>query len=189
MKRLGLLLVFVVSTIGSSSGCSWIFVTPLPDKHVPGDYANCTTNAAFPVIDTAFAVSNIGFAIYEAGQNNVPNKGAVVTSNALSATLWISSALYGYMKTSDCRDAEDAYYDRPRRLLRPSAPPARYYHQPPAPAAVPSVTAPSSAPASPTQQEDDDEPGERRPPPEPANSPRGPSKGQPVNPNFSSSGA
>jgi hypothetical protein len=190
VKRLGLFLALVLPTTASWSGCSWVFVEPLPDRHVSGDFADCTTSPAAPVIDTLFALTNLGSAIYVGGQDS-PNKGAAMTAGALFGALWLSSAVYGYFKTSDCRDAQADYEDRPRAHPLPRARPVGY---PPGPTGGGrSAPVPPSAPATPGQQEDDDEPERRRAPQQPAGTPNLPSKGHSApparNPNVPSSGA
>jgi hypothetical protein len=123
MKRLGLLLALILPGAGSSSGCSWLFVQPLPDRYERGDFSNCTTSVAAPVIDTLFTLTNVGSSIYVAGQDNVTNKGAAVTAGLLVGALWLSSAIYGYSHTSDCRAAKEEADDRPSPHARPRAPP------------------------------------------------------------------
>lgn len=166
MKRLGLLLAFILPTTGSLSGCSWLFVKPLPDRYERGDFADCTTNVAAPVIDTLFTATNVASAVYVAGQDNVTNKGTAVTAGLLVGALWLSSAIYGYSHTSECRDAkEEGDYRPARHHVQPWAPAVR--KQQPAPAGEPSVTVPPSGPTAPGQQEDDDDPTARRNPIEP----------------------
>ncbi|HEY4393945.1 MAG TPA: hypothetical protein VGP64_07785 [Polyangia bacterium] len=160
MKWPRLLLALLFTSTGWSSACSWIFVKPLPDRYERGDFADCTTNAAAPVIDTLFTLTNVGSSIYVAGEDNVTNKGPAVTAGLLVGALWLSSAIYGYSHTSECRDAKEDADDRPsRRYVRPRAPAVRY--QQPTPAAEPSVTVPPPAPTSPGQQEDEAAPTER----------------------------
>jgi hypothetical protein len=151
------------------TGCSFIFVQPPHDQDGYRGIADCTTVPVAPVIDTIFALANIGAAGYVASEDNVANKGQVVGSGIAVATLWLSSAIYGYYYTSRCselqREAEDGPYRGPLWSAphgwrapvapRPAPPPAQY--------AVPPAQA---APTSPTpvlpQQPDDDDPGTRR---------------------------
>jgi hypothetical protein len=126
MKRLAFCLAILLPLSSSLSGCSWIFVQPLPPRYERGDRTDCTTNRAAPVIDTILTLTNVGSAVYEAGQDNVANKGAAVTAGLLVGALWFSSAIYGYSKTSECEDAmaddEPRGYSRPRTHLRPVPP-------------------------------------------------------------------
>jgi hypothetical protein len=158
---------------GSSSGCSWIFVQPLPAHYERSDSVNCTTNRAAPILDTIFTLTNVVSAVYVAGQDNVTNKGTAVGLGLAVAGLWLSSAIYGYSKTSECEaamedDAPAPRYRRPvvqRPIVPPAAPPENW---------APSVTvspdaAPPLAPAPPTspgpaQQYDQDDLGAPPPP-------------------------
>jgi hypothetical protein len=165
MKRPALLLAFILLATGLVSGCSWIFVQPLPARYERGDSTDCTSNVAAPVIDTLFTLTNVGSSIYVAGQDNVTNQGAAVTAGLVVGVVWLSSAIYGYGHTSECRDAkEEADYRPAHHYVRPRPPAVQ--HQQPAPAAEPSVTVPPSGSPSPGQQEDDDDPTERRGPPD-----------------------
>ena len=178
--------VFLLVAVSSTTGCSWLFVQPLR----PGGPPNCTTNRAAPVIDTIFTLTNVGSAIYVAGQDNVTNKGTAVSVGLTVAALWFSSAIYGYSKTSECEEALEeprgGHYAPPRPLPprrvapRPPPPPAA----PPPPSAAPPATdevdpsvapAPAPVPVAP-QQDDSDEPGRTRPrgppPPVPKGYPR-----------------
>jgi hypothetical protein len=153
MKRLALLLGLPLLTTGSFGGCSWIFVQPRPDRYEPGDVVDCTTNAVAPVIDTLLTLTNVGAAIYVAGEDNVTNKGTAVTAGLLVGALWFSSAVYGYSKTSDCRDAKDEAADRPtRRLFQPRVP-AVGYPEPSSPKPSP-ATPPPASPAIPDHKID-----------------------------------
>jgi hypothetical protein len=135
MRRLALCVTFLIPM-----SCSWLFVQPLPDRYERGDVASCTSNAAAPVIDTLFTLTNVGSAVYVAGQDNVANKGAAVTAGLLVGTLWLSSAIYGYSHTAECRDAMEEADDRPtHHLARPRA-------APPPPAAGYPGSAPSGNP-------------------------------------------
>lgn len=180
MKTSRLLALVVSLLCWSSSGCSWLFVQPLPANYERGDDVNCTTNRAAPVIDTLLTLSNVGSAVYVAGQDNVTNKGTAVTAGLLVGALWFSSAIYGYSKTADCAAAmeDDAPPPRYRRPMtrRPVAPP-NYAppSSPPPDGWSPSVTVqpPAAPPApaqtgsgSPVQQQDGDDP-EAAPPPAP----------------------
>jgi len=148
--KAGIALGLVVTL--STSGCSWIFVEPLRPNDSRGPYVTCTTNRAAPVIDTIFTLTNVGSAIYVAGQDNVANKGTAVTLGLSVATLWLLSAVYGYTKTSECEEAIGG--DRPPSRYPPPAPIRRpATAQPPPQPLPPPTVAPAPAPA-PTQQPD-----------------------------------
>jgi hypothetical protein len=113
----------------------------------------CTTSQAAPVLDTVFTATNVGSAIYVANQNNVTNKGTAVTAGLTVAALWLSSAIYGYSKTSECQAAggSDEPLPRPRYPTRPSfaRPPTSPYEVPPSPYAPPPAEPPPPGPAPP----------------------------------------
>jgi hypothetical protein len=124
----------------SMSGCSWLFVQPLPPPPLRTEPLNCTTSRAAPVLDTLFTATNVASAIYVGSQDNVANKGTAVTFGLAVAALWLSSAVYGYSKTSECEDAMAEDQPPPRR--RYYAPPPRYQSPPPYSAPPPSPYAP-----------------------------------------------
>ncbi len=157
MKRLALFMVLMLPVSGSL-GCSWIFVEPLPASYERGDPPQCTANPVAPVVDTLFTLTNVGSAVYVAGEDNVANKGAAVTVGLLVGALWLSSAIYGYSKVSACDEAKNDFGEAPRHShLRP--PPAVGYPGGPSPRAAPSIEeSPGWTPAArPAQQQDEDE--------------------------------
>jgi len=188
MKRMALCLAMLLPISASLSGCSWIFVQPLPPTYARRGRVDCTTNRAAPVVDTILTLTNVGSAIYVAGQDNVTNKGSSVTLGLLVGAMWLSSAIYGYTKTSECEDAlaedEPAPYKRPPVRMRAAPPgvggpagapadrapawdtPAVVVSPPPAAAPAP---APAPAPAAQTpQQRDEDASGSRARPAPPS---------------------
>jgi len=165
MKRLAFFLAVLLPIGSSLSGCSWLFVQPLPPRFERGDRPACTTNRAAPVIDTILTLTNVGSAVYVAGQDNVTNKGTAVTAGLLVGALWFSSAIYGYSKTSECEDSladdEPVRYGRPPIRLRAPPPgiggPAGAPAERPATWDTPTVTLspppPAPAPAAPRPQQ------------------------------------
>jgi hypothetical protein len=116
MKRPALLLALLLTTGSSSSGCSWSFVQPLPSRYERGDFSNCTTSVAAPLADTLFSLTSVGSSIYVASQDNVTNKGwAVVSLGLIGGGVLLSSAIYGYRRTGECRAAGEEANDRPSR--------------------------------------------------------------------------
>jgi hypothetical protein len=142
-RRLGPLTLGLVALL-STSGCSWIFVQPLPPDH-GDDYRPCTSSRVAPVVDTILTLTNLASALYVASENNVTNKDAAVTLGIGVGILWALSAGYGYSHTAECEEAHelDEHGYRPPPNLR--APP-RYYPQPP-PRVVDPAAAPAAAPA------------------------------------------
>jgi hypothetical protein len=170
-RHLGPLTLGLVALL-STSGCSWIFVQPLPPEDHSYGYQPCTSSRLPPVIDTIFALTNVASAFYVGTRDNVANKGVSVTFGIGVATLWTVSAVYGYSHTAECEEAHevDEHGYLPPPHLR--APP-RYYPQPP-PRMVDPAAAPAAAPPAPgaaPPQGDDDDPSNRRPPPAPKKPP------------------
>jgi hypothetical protein len=168
----------------SPLGCSLIFVRPLQSDYGTRDTARCTTDRLAPIVDTIFTVTNVASVVYVAGENNVTNKGTAVTVGLVDATLWLSSAIYGYSKTSECLEAQEETetpfrYPLPRVRVRPPAPPPSNAWAAPSvapsavepPSGLPTAGSTASGPAgpapapavAPAQQQDDDAPGARPP--------------------------
>ncbi len=114
-RGVGLALALVA--LASTASCSWISTRPLRDDRPPNDAPVCSTSLAPPVVDTALFALNAGTTIYTGVQDDVSYKGLRVSVGAAAATVWLLSAIYGYSKTSACRDAV-ARYDR--GYLRPA---------------------------------------------------------------------
>jgi hypothetical protein len=181
ITRAVLLQALILSSAASSSGCSWLFVEPVSKPHIAGDYANCTGNAAAPIVDTALAVGNAAAAIVLYGRHSAGTTGGAIGAGVTSG-VWFSSALYGYSKTSECRDGNDqAESDEerraPRGILRTPAPPPPPLYSPAPRKGAPLITTPPSTPTRPRQEDDDDEPNERRGPRPPAEQPNVPTSG------------
>jgi len=183
--RVSPLTVLLLAGLTATPACSWLFVQPPPKGFEGRGRVACTTNRVPPVLDTIFTLTNVGSALYVAGQDNVQNKGAAVMLGLAVAGLWLSSAIYGYTGTSECEEAladGGSYsYPPPRRAppVRravpvappppPAAPPAAESAPPADVGDSPIVLPDSEAPAPPRpQQIDNDDPGAaRRPRPRP----------------------
>src|SRR5436190_7548966 len=133
--------VLLAVALAATSGCSWLFVQPLPADHSPYQRATCTTNRTAPVLDTIFTITNLAAVIYVLGQDHIDNKGSRVGFGLSVASLWGMSAGYGYSKTSECEEVanyEPRYQPvRPRPRLVPvprpaAAPPPAVVVEPPA---------------------------------------------------------
>jgi hypothetical protein len=137
-KKVSRILLSVVSLSGlaTSQGCSYLFVQPAPPGPPRSASVNSTTNRAAPVIDTIFTATNLASAAYVAGQDDATNKGQAVTLGLAVAGLWLSSAIYGYAKTSECEDvlAEDdqgPYRPANYRMVVPGGQPYNHPSAPP----------------------------------------------------------
>jgi hypothetical protein len=158
MRRLALALAILLPATGPLAGCSWLFVQPLSERHQPGDFPDCTDNPIAPVVDTVLTLSNLGSAAYVATEDNVKNKAAAVTVGVLVGAVWLSSAIYGYSKTSACAAAKKDAEGPVRHLRTAPLPPVGYTPAPGGVERAPPATPPSSGSG---QQQDDDEPGDR----------------------------
>ena len=91
--------------------------TPLSDNGVrrPGD---CTTSPLAPVLDSVVVATQVGSAIYEGTQNDLPNKRATLALDLTAAAVWLSSAVYGYYFTAECRNLKAEQGTNPLRIER-----------------------------------------------------------------------
>jgi hypothetical protein len=135
----------------SGSGCSFVFVDGPPTMHKQLPYFECTSSNALPTVDLVLgAVIGIGAgaelaassgSTYSSGNNT----GAAVAIG--EAALFAASAIYGYQKTSSCREAKaDLMLRLPRN---PGYGPGFGPYAPPPPAVDPWVTPPTGAFAAP----------------------------------------
>ena len=148
------------SLILSCSGCSFLFVKGKPantEAFPPSEAVECTTSKAAPVLDTVFAgleLARTGYAVSlddSKYRGQTLSRGADIGLGIGFAALFVSSAIYGYVKTGDCVDAK-TQHDRARAPYLTPVEPAPL---PPsvAASAVPQGT-PRSAPPPPAQLPD-----------------------------------
>jgi hypothetical protein len=93
-----------------SGGCSFLFVDGPPEKHRQLPYFTCSTSKAWPVVDTIFAAAYAieTAAVLGTGTGSGSSGSATVALvPAAAAALMTASAVYGYGKTSSCREATD----------------------------------------------------------------------------------
>jgi hypothetical protein len=106
MRRLGAAgLLFV-------SGCSFIMVTGYKPPPAP---PTCTSSHTAPGLDTTFAILTSLAAVATGldlqdvtsgdNQSNAPLDSLILLSAIPLAVLFTASAIYGYVKVSDCRQA------------------------------------------------------------------------------------
>lgn len=98
-------------------GCSFIFVTPPSSsgssRGAKGD--SCTTSKAAPIIDTVIG----GYQIFRTGSAFVASdevykdapisRHVDITAGLALTTLFVTSAIYGYSKTSQCKASRQGY--------------------------------------------------------------------------------
>jgi hypothetical protein len=164
----------MVALCSSTSGCSFIFVSP-PDERIRSAHQDCTRSRIAPGFDTAFATLQVirtGIALSAADSvyenpDQPLSRGADVGLGLGLTALFVGSAVYGFANTSSCRALgqgrtrdleldtdEKVNWDAPldakdRRLEAPAA-------KAPAPAspaeskATPATTEPTPATTEPT---------------------------------------
>src|SRR5262245_1270862 len=158
------------------AGCSFAFVDGPPTTHKQLPYFECTSSNILPTVDAVFAgiwaVSAVGTLVsaysrsssdpYSTADND---KGDAILIGALALAIG-ASAVYGYQKTSTCREAKEQLIVRLGNgpgfaAPRPAAPPVDpWLNPPPSSFAAPP---PAAAPPAPTPPR----PPRRRPPPPP----------------------
>jgi hypothetical protein len=136
----------------AANGCSFLFAEGPPPKHREMLYFDCPTSYGFPVVDTAIAVSGglLSLAIIALATNPVTLEAINVTGARAPGTAQVSaggtialvaiplvlvglpgtSAVYGYQKVGDCRDAKAELAARMNAAPAAAPPPGPY--EPPA---------------------------------------------------------
>jgi len=113
----------------ASNGCSFTFVHGPPANHQRLAFFDCSSGSGLPIIDTIVALAMVGEtsdATGSASSGLTSSSKANVAIFAAQAALFGASALYGFKKTADCRDAQAALALRtPRAPAQPvmNAPP------------------------------------------------------------------
>jgi hypothetical protein len=130
-------------------GCSFIFSEGPPANHQRLPYFDCSTSYAPPVIDTVWAglqgLNALGAAATSEQEWNADiSRGAVIGVALFWVALSGSSAIYGYNKVGNCRQAKNEL------MLRLSRQPgAGYPAWPPPPGVPPGYPPPGYPPAYP----------------------------------------
>jgi len=149
------------------AGCSFAFVDGPPTTHKQLPYFECTSSNVLPTVDAVtaglFGISAVG-ALVSASQSssdsyssNSSDKGDAVLFGALAAVVG-ASAIYGYQKSSTCREAKEQLMVRlgngPGFAPHPAAPPVDPWLTPPPSsfaAPPPAVAPPAPTPPGPAQ--------------------------------------
>jgi len=175
-KRPATCAVAVVTSL-SISGCSFIFSEGPPPNHQRLPYFDCSTSYAPPVLDTIWgglnglgAIAAMGSSDEEWKADQGSDRSTVIGVGLVWLAVSGASAIYGYSKVGQCREAKDQLM---LRMMRPAAPqawppqPQPQYPPPGYPAPPPGYPAPPPGyPAPP--------PGQPAPPPgQPAPAPPG----------------
>jgi hypothetical protein len=138
----------------TGGGCSYAFVDGPPANHARLPYFECDSSKVWPVVDVVFAASlGIGTAgaISDGGSSSSSDGVTTAVVTAAEAALFAVSALSGYRKVAECREAKDQLIARaasaPQYAAAPSrrAPPPDPWVTPP-----PGLFAPRAAALPPT---------------------------------------
>ena len=145
-------------------GCSFAFVDGPPTMHRQLPYFECTSGNGLPTVDLVLgALTGIeAAALFESGSSYSTGSNTEAAVAAGEAALFAASAIYGYGKTSSCREAKAELMQRlprgpvpgpgfgPGPMGRPPVPYDPWVSPPPgAFAAPPPPPPPQTAPAPP----------------------------------------
>jgi hypothetical protein len=104
--RLRLVTVALVLGLG---GCSFAFVHGPPAGHQQMRFFDCSTSNVLPFVDTLLAAGAVGETLdATTGSGAFNTSKAAIATFAVEAAVFGASAVYGFKKTSDCRDAQTA---------------------------------------------------------------------------------
>jgi len=146
----------------TGGGCSYVFVDGPPKNHAQLPYFECSSSKAWPVLDVVLAASlGVGASatFVDHGSSSGDTSEAVIA--AAEAALFAVSALTGYQRVGECREAKDQLIARlgsaPRYAAARSfqAPPPDPWVTPPPGLFAPRVTAPPPPDAAPEQEADE----------------------------------
>ncbi len=105
--------VLVAALVIVPAGCSLAFVNGPPPNHQKLAYFDCSSSRALPTLDLLVAgaatVDAIGGA---AGASTLPSNRAELAVFGTEAALFAASAIYGYSKTAECREAQSEMVKR-----------------------------------------------------------------------------
>jgi hypothetical protein len=131
--------VWLAGAALATSGCSFLFATPAPEKHA--EYVRCSRHYTAPVFDTAMAAaSGIATAAVVSESNNqlsINGSGSRSFYRLAYGTFGLMtvvtgfSAIYGYDTVSMCRDAVKEMHERNARNPSYMIPPPGYGYPPP----------------------------------------------------------
>jgi hypothetical protein len=100
------------------SGCSFLFVDGPPSSHKQLPYFECTSGKGWPTVDLVWGglsgAEALGVLSATSNSSSSASSAGKTTAAILAgeAVLFIASAVYGYEKASDCREAKDALMNR-----------------------------------------------------------------------------
>jgi hypothetical protein len=148
------------------TGCSFAFVDGPPTTHKQLPYFECTSSNVLPTVDAVLgviygvaAVGTLADGATSSSSSYSDNKGDAILAGAAAAVL-VASGIYGYQKTSSCREAKEKLMIRlgngtgfgngPGFAPQPPAPPVDPWLNPP-PSSFGAFSPPlAAAPPAPT---------------------------------------
>jgi hypothetical protein len=94
-------------------GCSFAFIHGPPANHRQMRFFDCSTSNVLPFLDTVMAAGAVGETLDAVtGSPTTTTSKTELATFAVEAALLGASAVYGFTKTSDCRDAQAAMLAR-----------------------------------------------------------------------------
>lgn len=108
-RRARLRAAVLTALLATTAGCSWVFTKPLPEHPSPLEEPDCSTSPVPPVIDILLSLSTAASVVYVTTRDDVPNKSLRATAGVVATGLWLSSAIYGFGHTHDCRTAREDF--------------------------------------------------------------------------------
>ncbi len=132
----------LLALVCSLTGCSFAFVHGPPANHRQLPFFDCTSSNILPALDGLLGLAIAGETVDSATTANSTLSSSPKTAIAIAAAeavLFATSAAYGFKKTSDCRDAQNAL------LLRMPPPRVDPYTAPPPPPVDPWTGRPVTA--------------------------------------------
>jgi hypothetical protein len=89
------------------TGCSFLFVHGPPSNHAQAPQFDCSDGVGWPVVDVIWAgLNGIGAASAANDGSMIENPDQVVAVGVAWLVVSGISAIYGFAKTSECRDAK-----------------------------------------------------------------------------------
>jgi hypothetical protein len=118
----------LVPLLCAASGCSFAFVHGPPANHRQLPFFDCTTSNILPALDGLLGLVLVGETVDGTDSGLSASTKTAIGVAVAEAVLFGASAVYGFKKTSDCRDAQNLLL---MRMPPPQAP--SFAAPPPAP--------------------------------------------------------
>jgi hypothetical protein len=150
------------------TGCSFAFVDGPPTTHKQLPYFECTSSNVLPTVDAVlggiYGIAAVGTLVDAASSSSSSysdNKGDAILAGAAAAVL-LASGIYGYQKTSSCREAKEQLMVRLGNGARfapvPTRPGDPWLEPPPSSFSAPPPTFAPPAPTPPGPAHDEEIP-------------------------------